>query len=133
MSDTCTSFFGMNVEGIRDMEQSQYIFWIVAVPVTCVVIELSLAYAYRWEKRVQASKRRLGRAGPAQPDRIAAAEKQSRWEAWYAHVSRQKTNAGDRDFELGISMTPGRQQTGFSLADDNFGLARKPSWWPRRD
>lgn len=116
------------------MEQSQYIFWIVAVPVTCAVIGLSLAYAYRWEKWVQAGRKRLRRARPAQSDRMAAVEEQSRWEAWYARASRQKRkNADEVDFELGIAMAPGRQHTGFSVADDNFGMARKPSWWRRRD
>ncbi|KAF3914887.1 hypothetical protein ABW20_dc0106664 [Dactylellina cionopaga] len=41
-----TSFFGMNTVDIRNIEQSQGIFWMTAVPVTVVILGLALVWAY---------------------------------------------------------------------------------------
>lgn len=39
------SFFGMNTADVRDMTQSQWVYWAAAVPVTALVIGLTLLWA----------------------------------------------------------------------------------------
>ncbi|KAK6355866.1 hypothetical protein TWF718_000245 [Orbilia javanica] len=41
-----TSFFGMNTTDIRDIDRDQRIFWTTAIPVTVVVLGLSISWAY---------------------------------------------------------------------------------------
>lgn len=58
-----TSFFGMNTSDIRDIDNSQVIFWIVAIPLTIVVGGLSLLVAYGGPPlRAQAQKLRKYKA-----------------------------------------------------------------------
>jgi len=42
-------FLGMNTRDIRALEESQWVFWAAAMPLTCVVVALSLWIGYRGE------------------------------------------------------------------------------------
>ncbi|KAH8886417.1 hypothetical protein GQ53DRAFT_343835 [Thozetella sp. PMI_491] len=42
-----TGFMGMNTDDIRNMENTQVLFWSVAVPVTVFVLSLAFVYAYK--------------------------------------------------------------------------------------
>lgn len=44
-----SSFFGMNVNDIRSMGRSQWIFWASALPLTAIVAGVSLFIAYKIE------------------------------------------------------------------------------------
>ncbi|KAI5925769.1 hypothetical protein F4810DRAFT_31898 [Camillea tinctor] len=44
-----TSFMGMNTTDIRDTNDDQTIFWIVALPTTAVVLGLAFIYGYKWD------------------------------------------------------------------------------------
>ncbi|KAL3418191.1 mg2+ transporter, partial [Phlyctema vagabunda] len=44
-----SSFFGMNTVDIRDMGSSQWLFWAVGIPVTVIVVGLSLVFAHKIE------------------------------------------------------------------------------------
>ncbi|KAH7037418.1 uncharacterized protein B0I36DRAFT_65840 [Microdochium trichocladiopsis] len=118
-----TSFFGMNLDGIRDVEGGQYLFWVVAVPITSAVIGASLIYAYRWEQWVQAGRKRLENVvGYDVSDENVSG--QTGWKRWYAQALGRAKIANDGDHELGLRRPPDRQQTGFSMIDDNFGASR---------
>lgn len=45
-----TSFLGMNVTDVRDINRDQKIFWFSAIPLTFVVVSLSIIYGYKWEE-----------------------------------------------------------------------------------
>ncbi|KXJ94047.1 hypothetical protein Micbo1qcDRAFT_159003 [Microdochium bolleyi] len=127
-----TSFFGMNVEGIRDMEQSQYMFWIVAIPITSAVIGVSLIYAYRWEKWMQAGRKWF--EATIGSDRNMYSDNSSGkigWRSWFDQI-RGRSKAENQDaFELGLRTHPARAQTDLSRMDGNFtGVAKE--WRQRR-
>ncbi|KAF4840169.1 hypothetical protein CGCSCA4_v010487 [Colletotrichum siamense] len=44
-----TSFFGMNTVDIRDMPQSSWMYWVIAAPITLLVLCSAYLYAYKWE------------------------------------------------------------------------------------
>ena len=44
-----TSFLGMNVTDVRDISRDQKVFWFSAIPLTFVVVSLSMIYGYKWE------------------------------------------------------------------------------------
>ena len=56
------SFLGMNTVDIRNQNSGQGIFWIVAVPVTSVVVVVSLLIGYRYEGMRDHIERYLGKA-----------------------------------------------------------------------
>ncbi|KAI1335336.1 hypothetical protein F5Y15DRAFT_251880 [Xylariaceae sp. FL0016] len=44
-----TSFFGMNFADIRNTDEEQRFFWIVALPTTAFVLGIAYLYGYKWD------------------------------------------------------------------------------------
>ncbi|KAF2792241.1 hypothetical protein K505DRAFT_363097 [Melanomma pulvis-pyrius CBS 109.77] len=61
------SFLGMNTAGIRDMEHGQWIFWVIAIPLTLIVILLALLWTeelrHTWKALSKLIPERRRRAG----------------------------------------------------------------------
>lgn len=57
-----TSFFGMNTSDIRDLPDGQWVFWVVALPISAVTIGLSLVIGFHGDRiREAIEKSALGR------------------------------------------------------------------------
>ncbi|RDW68486.1 hypothetical protein BP5796_09143 [Coleophoma crateriformis] len=58
-----SSFLGMNTRDVRDMGSTQWIFWASAIPITIIIVGLSMLFAQRVEPTRQWFNRLMGGSG----------------------------------------------------------------------
>jgi Mg2+ and Co2+ transporter CorA len=56
-----TSFLGMNTVDIRNQTSTQSLFWIVALPITAVVVVVALIIGYKYEVMREWAERSIGK------------------------------------------------------------------------
>lgn len=74
-SSFVSSFFGMNVTDIRNMETSQTLFWSTALPVTLGVLAIAYLYGYKWDSVVGRLERLVDDFRENRAAKAAAAER----------------------------------------------------------
>ncbi|KAI1505015.1 hypothetical protein F5X99DRAFT_334227 [Biscogniauxia marginata] len=122
-----TSFMGMNTTDIRDIDKDQKLFWIIALPITAVVMGLAFIYGYKWDTW----KEEIVRRRKMQPQRpVVPVQGQATWPGLASQVpSRFRPRGGHTgDIESGVR----RQETDFSYSS-NPPKERRARFWGLRD